>query len=87
MKPSIQFVRSLDGVKLTYTKFGKGPALVFPAPWVTSLSYVIEGPFARHFWERVAQVATALCYRSPPPQQRLGVPVTFKANSQRVCPQ
>jgi class 3 adenylate cyclase/pimeloyl-ACP methyl ester carboxylesterase len=62
MKPSIQFVKRLDGVKLAYTRFGKGPALVFPAPWVTSLSYVIEDPFASHFWERVSQVATVILY-------------------------
>jgi hypothetical protein len=58
MKPSIQFIKRSDGVKLAYTKFGKGPALVFPAPWVTSLSYIVEDPFASHFWEGVSQVAT-----------------------------
>ena len=62
MKPSIRFVKRPDDVTLAYTKFGKGPALVFPAPWVTSLSYIIEDPFASHFWERVSQVATVILY-------------------------
>jgi class 3 adenylate cyclase/pimeloyl-ACP methyl ester carboxylesterase len=62
MKPSIQFVKRPDDVKLAYTRFGKGEALVFPAPWVTSLSYIIEDPFANHFWERISEAATVILY-------------------------
>jgi class 3 adenylate cyclase/pimeloyl-ACP methyl ester carboxylesterase len=62
MKPSIQFVKRSDGVKLAYTRFGKGPDLVFPAPWVTSLSYIIEDPFASHFWEQISEVVTVILY-------------------------
>jgi len=62
MNPSIQFVNRPDGVKLAYTRFGKGQALVFPAPWVTSLSYITEDPFANHFWERISEAATVILY-------------------------
>jgi len=62
MKPSIQFVKRPDGVKLAYTRFGKGQVLVFPSPWVTSLSYIIEDPFANHFWERISEAATVILY-------------------------
>jgi class 3 adenylate cyclase/pimeloyl-ACP methyl ester carboxylesterase len=62
MKPSIQFVKRKDGVKLAYTRFGTGQALLFAAPWVTSLSYIIEDPFANRFWERISERATVILY-------------------------
>ena len=62
MKPSIKFVKRADGVKIAYTEFGKGEVLLFAAPWVTSLSYIIEDPYANRFWEKIAQVATVVLY-------------------------
>lgn len=62
MESSIQFVKRKDGVKIAYSRFGKGPPLVCPAPWVTSLSYVFEDPFAKEFWGRLAQDVTVISY-------------------------
>ncbi len=62
MKPSIQFVKREDGVKIAYSKFGKGQPLVCPSPWVTSLSYIFEDPFAKKFWGRLAQDVKVITY-------------------------
>ena len=62
MKPSIQFLKRADGVKIAYTKFGKGEPLVFAPAWVTSLSYIIEDKFANRFWEMLAQQVTVILY-------------------------
>lgn len=62
MKPSIQFVKRADGVKIAYSKFGKGQPLVCPSPWVTSLSYIFEDPFAKQFWGRLAQEVMVISY-------------------------
>ncbi len=62
MKVSIEFIKREDGVKIACTAFGTGQPLVFPAPWVTCLSYVIEDPFANRFWRRLAQGATIIMY-------------------------
>lgn len=55
MKPSIQFVKREDGVKIAYTKFGQGQPLVFPAPWVTSIFLFLEDPILNQFWARFSQ--------------------------------
>lgn len=62
MKPSIQFIKREDGVRIAYSEFGTGEPLVCVAPWVTSLSYVIEDPFAKQFWDRLAQQVTVIVY-------------------------
>ena len=62
MKPSIKFVKREDGVKIAYTIFGKGAPLVCPAPWVTSLSHILEDPFAQEFWRRLAQEVEIISY-------------------------
>ena len=62
MKPSIQFVKRKDGVKLAYTKFGSGEPLVFVPAWITSLSYIIEDQFANRFWEKLSQEVTVILY-------------------------
>ena len=62
MKPSIQFVKRKDGVKLAYTKFGRGEPLVFVPAWITSLSYIIEDQFANRFWEKLSQEVTVILY-------------------------
>ncbi|MBW2000660.1 MAG: hypothetical protein JRJ29_22205 [Deltaproteobacteria bacterium] len=62
MKPSIQFVEREDGVRIAYTKFGKGPPLVYPAPWVTSIFLFLEDPVLNRFWEQFAQELTVVFY-------------------------
>lgn len=62
MKPPIQFVKRKDGVKLAYTKFGKGPPLIYPAPWVTSIFFFLEDPILNQFWQRFAQELTVIFY-------------------------
>jgi len=62
MKPSIQFTKRQDGVKIAYSKFGKGVPLVCPAPWVTSLSHIFEDSFAYNFWEQLSQKVEIILY-------------------------
>jgi class 3 adenylate cyclase len=62
LKTSIQFVKRADGVKIAYSKFGRGQPLVCPSSWVTSLSYIYEDPFAKQFWGRLAQEVTVITY-------------------------
>ena len=62
MNPSIKFVKREDGVKIAYSKFGKGQPLVCPSPWVTSLSYTFEDPFAKQFWGQLAQEVMVISY-------------------------
>lgn len=62
MKPSVQFAKRKDGVKLAYSIFGKGRPLVLPPPWVTSLSFVLEDPFMNQFLKRLAQEMMVIFY-------------------------
>ena len=62
MKTSIQFTKRHDGVKIAYVRFGKGVPLVCPAPWVTSLSHILEDSFARNFWERLSKKVEIISY-------------------------
>jgi len=62
LKASIQFVKRKDSVKIAYSIFGKGPPLVCPAPWICSLSYIFEDPFANQFWGRLAQEVMVITY-------------------------
>ena len=62
MKPSIQFVKRKDGVKIAYSIFGDGPSLVFAPPWVMSLRFVFEDPFMNQFIEQLAQKVTVVLY-------------------------
>jgi len=62
MQPGIQFVKRDDGGKIAFVQFGQGPALVCPAAWVTSLSYILEDPFASRFWESLSKGVTVVLY-------------------------
>jgi class 3 adenylate cyclase/pimeloyl-ACP methyl ester carboxylesterase len=62
VKPSIQFVKREDGAKIAYSKFGRGQPLICPSPWVTSLSYIFEDPFAKQLWGRLAQEVMVISY-------------------------
>ncbi len=62
MEPSIQFAKRKDGVKIAFSKFGKGQPLVIPPPWTTSLRFVIEDPFMNQFLEQLAQKVMVVFY-------------------------
>jgi class 3 adenylate cyclase len=62
MKPSIQFAKRKDGVKIAYSEFGKGHPLVIPPPWVTSLRCVLEDPFMNDFIKKLAQKVNVVFY-------------------------
>jgi class 3 adenylate cyclase/pimeloyl-ACP methyl ester carboxylesterase len=62
MKPSIQFVKRKDGVKIAYSGFGKGQPLVMPPPWVTSLAFVLEDPFSNLFIKKLARKSMVIFY-------------------------
>jgi len=62
MKPSIQFVKRKDGLKIAYSKFGEGQPLVFPPPWVTSLAFFLEDPFMNQFFKQLAQKSIVIVY-------------------------
>ncbi len=62
VKPSIQFVKRGDGVKIAYSTFGKGRPLVYPPPWVTSLSFFLEDPFLNQFLGQLAQEVMVISY-------------------------
>ncbi len=62
MKPSIQFVKRKDGVKIAYSTFGKGQYLVVPPVWVTSLAFILEDPYTNKFYEQLAQRTKIIFY-------------------------
>lgn len=62
MKPTIQFVKRKDGVKIAYSKFGKGKPLIYPAPWVTDLSFFLEDPIISQFFEWLGLETTVILY-------------------------
>ncbi|MFC1875911.1 alpha/beta fold hydrolase [Thermodesulfobacteriota bacterium] len=62
MKPSIQFAKRNDGVKIAYSIIGKGFPLVIAPPWTTSLRYIIEDPYMNHFIEQLAQRVMVIFY-------------------------
>ncbi len=62
MKPSIQFVKRKDGVKLAYSRFGEGQPLVYPPPWVTSLPFILEDQFINYFLGQLAKEVMVVFY-------------------------
>jgi class 3 adenylate cyclase/pimeloyl-ACP methyl ester carboxylesterase len=62
MKPSIQFVKRKDGVRIAYSKFGEGQPLIYPAPWITDLSSFLEDPMINQFFAWLAQETTVILY-------------------------
>jgi class 3 adenylate cyclase/pimeloyl-ACP methyl ester carboxylesterase len=62
MKPTIQFVKRKDGVKIAYSIFGEGPPLLIPPQWVTSLPFVLEDPFMNQFLEGLSKYMTVVFY-------------------------
>jgi len=62
MKAGIQFAKRNDGVTIAFVQFGQGPPLICPAPWVTSLSYILEDPFSTQFWDGLSKGMTLVLY-------------------------
>ena len=62
MKPSIQFVKTEDGVKIAYSMFGKGPPIIYPAPWVTNQAFFHDDPALVEFWGRLERKMTVVLY-------------------------
>jgi len=62
MKPHIQFLKRPDGIRLAYSVFGEGPALVIVSPWVTNLALSFEDPFFMDFWNEISKSCTIVVY-------------------------
>jgi pimeloyl-ACP methyl ester carboxylesterase len=62
MKPTIQFVKRKDGVRLAYSIFGQGPTLIYPAPWVTNLAFFLEDQVSLKFWMTLANYFRIVVY-------------------------
>ena len=62
MKPSIQFAKRTDGVKIAYSEFGNGQPLVIAPPWTTSLRFIIEDPNMNHFIKQLSKNLTVIFY-------------------------
>jgi pimeloyl-ACP methyl ester carboxylesterase/class 3 adenylate cyclase len=62
LKPSIEFAQREDGVRIAYSKFGKGSTMIYPAPWVTNLSFFLEDQIILNFWMALAENFTIVLY-------------------------
>src|SRR4030043_1265968 len=62
MDPKIQFARRKDGVRIAYSMFGAGVPLVYPAPWVSNIAFLLEDQTTKAFWEGVARYFTLIFY-------------------------
>lgn len=62
MEPKIQFVRREDGVRIAYSKFGKGPCLIVPAPWVSNLAFLLQNTITMKFWGNLAKNMEIILY-------------------------
>jgi class 3 adenylate cyclase/pimeloyl-ACP methyl ester carboxylesterase len=62
MDPKIQFARRKHGVRIAYSMFGTGVPLVYPAPWVSNIAFLLENQAAKAFWERLARYFTVIFY-------------------------
>ena len=62
MKPSIQYTRRLDGVKLAYSIFGEGPVILCPAGWISNLAFFIEDPAIGKFFNSLSKRYSIILY-------------------------
>ena len=65
MERQIRFCTTTDGLRLAYSIMGQGPALVVPPAWVSHQELIWQQPEYRHFWERLANHHTLVCYDRP----------------------
>jgi pimeloyl-ACP methyl ester carboxylesterase/DNA-binding CsgD family transcriptional regulator len=62
MEQTIRFCGAGDGVRLAYATFGRGPALVKVANWVTHLEFDWHSPLWRHWWDELGRGHTVVRY-------------------------
>jgi len=60
--PPVRFVTAPDGVNLAYAVYGKGPALVWVANWLTHLELDWVSPVWRHWIEFLTRHHTVIRY-------------------------
>jgi pimeloyl-ACP methyl ester carboxylesterase len=65
LEQQIRFCTATDGLRLAYSIVGQGPALVMPPPWVSHQELAWQEPAYHHFWERLANHHTLVCYDRP----------------------
>jgi len=65
LERQIRFCTTTDGLRLAYSIMGQGPALVVPPAWVSHQELIWQQPEYRHFWERLANHHTLVCYDRP----------------------
>jgi pimeloyl-ACP methyl ester carboxylesterase len=58
----ITFCTAPDGVRLAFSKIGRGPALVKTGNWMTHLEYDLESPIWRHLYRELAREHTLIRY-------------------------
>lgn len=62
MNTKVQFAKRKDGVRIAYSIFGTGVPFVYPAPWVSNITFCLEDRATKAFWERVARYFTVIFY-------------------------
>ncbi len=62
MEQQIRFCRATDGVRLAYATFGRGPAIVKVANWVTHVEFDWRSPLWRHWWAELGRDHRVLRY-------------------------
>jgi class 3 adenylate cyclase/pimeloyl-ACP methyl ester carboxylesterase len=58
----IQFCTSQDGVRLAYSRIGRGPPLVKTGNWMTHLEFDFESPIWRHLYRELSRDHTLVRY-------------------------
>jgi class 3 adenylate cyclase/pimeloyl-ACP methyl ester carboxylesterase len=51
----IRFCQTPDGVRLAYSRIGRGPPLIKTGNWMTHLEYDLESPIWRHLYRELAR--------------------------------
>ena len=62
MKQEIRYCRSRDGIRLAWTKVGRGPPLIKTANWMNHLEYDWQSPVWRHLFLGLAKHQTLIRY-------------------------
>jgi class 3 adenylate cyclase/pimeloyl-ACP methyl ester carboxylesterase len=58
----IQFCMAPDGVRIAYSRIGRGPPLVKTGNWMTHLEFDFESPIWRHLYRELARDHTLIRY-------------------------
>jgi pimeloyl-ACP methyl ester carboxylesterase len=60
MEQQIRFCTTADGVHLAFATLGEGPAMVWPAFWVSHLEVEWENPLVRECFQRLGARYTVI---------------------------